>query len=105
MLAINELESHYDVFEIDEEIEDFKKIDVVDNILYRILNPTSIFLFIDHGNKKVWIWNGRHAGIRKKFIATQAVSNVRDNYAVDYQITAIDDGSEDLEFKVFLGLD
>ena len=77
----------------------------MDKPLYNLLKPDSIFCFIDNGNKKVWIWHGRHAGIRKKFIATQTAPNIRDNYCSDYLITAVDDGKEDLLFKVFIGLD
>jgi len=102
---IAELEDSYQVFEINDELERFQKIEVEDEPLYKILNPSSIFVFIDSGNKKVWLWNGRHSGIRKKFIASQSVQKVRDKFCLDYHIVTVDDGREDLEFKILVGID
>ncbi|MFX0059327.1 MAG: hypothetical protein ACFE85_07655 [Candidatus Hodarchaeota archaeon] len=104
-LTITELEKDYQVFEINDVLEDFQRIEIEDEPLYRILKPSSIFLFIDSGNKKVWLWNGRHADIRKKFIASQSVPKIRDKFCIDYHIATVDDGKEDLEFKVLVGLD
>ncbi|MFX0018305.1 MAG: hypothetical protein ACFFBT_07395 [Promethearchaeota archaeon] len=102
---MNELEKNYTVFEINDELEDFQQLDLVEGPLYKVLKPDSIFLFLDPNNKQIWLWHGRHAGVRKKFMATQSAPKIRDNYGVDYKITAVDDGNEDLAFKVFLGLD
>ena len=102
---MSELEKHYDVFEINDELEDFQKLDVDEGPLYKVLKPDSIFLFLDPNNKLIWLWHGRHAGVRKKFMATQSAPKIRDNYGIDYKITAVDDGKEDLAFKVFLGLE
>jgi hypothetical protein len=102
---MNELETQYLAFEINEELENFQKVDITEGPLYNILNPSSIFLFLDSDHKQIWLWHGRHAGIRKKFIATQSVPKIRDKYGIDYKITAVDDGKEDFAFKVFLGLE
>ncbi|MFX0140862.1 MAG: hypothetical protein ACFFDN_44905 [Candidatus Hodarchaeota archaeon] len=101
---MSELENQYRVFEVNDELEEFQKLDIEEGPLYNVLKPDSIFLFIDSNNKQIWIWHGRHAGVRKKFIATQCAPKIRDNYGIDYKITAVDDGKEDLAFKVFLGL-
>lgn len=105
MKIITELEKQILVFEIDEELEQFKKLEIEDGPMYKILKPDSIFLFLDEENKQIWLWHGRHAEIRKKFIATQSAPKIRDQYGIDYKITAVDDGKEDIMFKVFLGLD
>ncbi|MFX1322722.1 MAG: hypothetical protein ACFFBZ_00145 [Promethearchaeota archaeon] len=102
---MSELEKHFQVFEINDELEDFQKLEVDEGPLYKVLRPDSIFLFLDPSNKQIWLWHGRHAGVRKKFMATQSAPKIRDNYGIDYKITAVDDGKEDLTFKVFLGLD
>ena len=105
MKRITKLEKEDLVFEINEELEDFQKLDIEEGPLYSILKPDSIFLFLDQNNKQIWIWHGRHAEIRKKFIATQSAPKIRDKYGIDYKITAVDDGKEDLAFKIFLGLE
>ncbi|MFW9783925.1 MAG: hypothetical protein ACFFFB_16690 [Candidatus Heimdallarchaeota archaeon] len=103
--SITELEKRFLVFEINEDLEDFQKLDIEEGPMYNILKPDSIFLFLDEHNKQIWLWHGRHAEIRKKFIATQSAPKIRDQYGIDYKITAVDDGKEDIMFKVFLGLE
>lgn len=102
---MTELENEFLVFEINTESENFEKIKVQDEPLYTILKPDSIFLFVNPSNKQIWMWNGRHAGVRKKFIAAQSAPKVRDKYGIDYKITAVDDGKESIAFKVLLGID
>ena len=98
------LEEQSLLFEIDEENEDFKQIEVEDGSLHTFFNHFSIYVIVDTVNKKVWIWNGENASIRKKFIAAQKTPEIRNNYGVDFKITAIDEGNEPPEFKILVGL-
>ena len=98
------LEKQFLLFKIEEEKEDFIEIEVEDVPIHVLLDPISIFVIVDHGNKEVWIWHGENASIRKKFIAAQKATEIRDNYGVDFKISAIDEGSEPAEFKNLIGL-
>jgi len=98
------LEEQSLLFEIDEENEDFNEIEVEDGSLHMFFNHFSIYIIVDPVNKKVWIWHGENASIRKKFIAAQKTPEIRNNYGVDFKITAIDEGSEPPEFKILVGL-
>ena len=101
---MNILDDQFLLFEIDEENENFKEIkDIIPPICTHLVS-NSIFLIIDPVDKHVWLWHGRNAGIRKKFIATQDAANVRDGYGVDFNIVAVDEGSESSEFKEIVGL-
>jgi len=101
---MNILEERFLLFEIDEENEDFIKIEVEDGPIYTPLDSSSIFIIVDPINKAVWIYYGEKVSIRKKFIATQKAPNIRDRYGVDFKIKAVDEGSEPSEFKEIVGL-
>ncbi len=101
---MNILEEHFLLFEIDEENEDFIEIEVEDGPIHVLLDSSSIFIIVDPLDKKIWIWHGAKAGIRKKFIATQKAPEIRDRYGVDFKITVLDEGSEPAEFRELVGL-
>jgi len=101
---MNILEERFLLFEIDEENEDFIKIEVEDGPIYTPLDSSSIFIIVDPVNKAVWIYHGEKVSIRKKFIATQKAPNIRDMYGIDFKVIAVDEGSEPSEFKEIVGL-
>ena len=101
---MNVLEEGFILFEINEENEDFVEIEIGAGPFYTSLNSSSIFILVDPVNKTVWIYHGEKVSIRKKFIATQKAPNIRDMYGVDFKIVAVDEGSEQSEFKEIVGL-
>ena len=103
-IKTNLLEEQFLLFEIDEENEDFREIIDIETSIHTLLVSSSIFLIIDFVDKKVWIWHGKNASIRKKIIATQNEANVRDRHGVDFKIVAVDEGGELSEFKKIVGL-
>ncbi len=101
---MNTLEEQFLLFEIDEENEDFKEIEVEDGPIHMHLDSSSIFIIVDPVNKEIWIWHGEKVSIRQKFISTQKAPNIRDRYGVDFKIVTVDEGSEPSEFKEIVGL-
>ena len=102
---MTELENSIKIFLLDENLEDFRKIEDLDNIVNEKLNSQLVYLICDPKNKIVWIWNGATANIRMKFIASQKAPIIRDEYGIDFKIIGIDEDSEPSEFKDFFGLD
>ena len=98
------LEEQFLLFEIDEENEDYKAIEVEDGSIHMLFDHLSIYVIVDPVNKEVWIWHGENASIRKKFIAARKAPEIRNNYGVDFKISAIDEGNEPPEFKILVGL-
>ncbi|MBY9014816.1 MAG: hypothetical protein KGD68_03920 [Candidatus Lokiarchaeota archaeon] len=98
------LEEQFLVFMINEEEENFDEIDLLDAPIYTALDTFFIFIIVDSKEKEIWIWQGEKASIRKKFIATQKAPEIRDEYGIDFKITAIDEGSEPPGFKKLIGL-
>ena len=100
---MNVLEEQFLLFEIDEENEDFREIKEIEDAIDTLFDSFSIFIIVDPIDKEIWIWMGKNASIRKKFIATQNAPNIRDRYGVDFKIVTIDEGNEPLEFKEIVG--
>jgi hypothetical protein len=93
------------VFQLDAIAEKFDKVDLREGVpLSELLYHDLVLLFVDPSNKIIWIWEGRGASTRMKFLAAQLAPHIRDTYAIDYTITSIDDGDEPPEFKILCGL-
>lgn len=101
---MNLLEEQILLFELDEENEVFKEIEDDDAPLGNIFDSSSIIVVVDPLLKVIWVWEGKEASIRKKFITTQKVPSIRDKYGIDFKTKTIDEGDEPLEFKEILGL-
>jgi len=104
-INMNLLEDRFLLFEIDEEKEIFNEIKVIENPIHILLDSSSIFIIVDPIDKAIWVWEGREAGIRKKFIATQNASKIRDKHGIDFKIIAVDEGDEPSNFKEIIGLE
>ncbi len=102
---MTEMELSINVFLLDEDLENFKKIEGDFENFSDILDSHFVYIIVDPENKVVWIWNGAEANIRMKFIATQKAPLIRDKYGIDFKIMGIDENSEPPEFINFLGLD
>jgi len=101
---MNVLEGQFLLFEIDEENEDFREININNDPIHTIFDHFSIFIIVDPLGKEIWMWIGENASIRKKFIATQNAPNIRDKYGIDFRIVTVDEGNEPPEFKEIVGL-
>ena len=86
------------VFKVIEESESCEKVEF-EAPVHEILKSDSIYIIVDPYHKEIWIWNGKNANIRLKFIATQQAPSIRDTYGIDFKISAVDEGYEDDDFK------
>ena len=102
---MSKLEEQFLLFKIDEDKEDLEEIKITVSPLYTLLDSKFIFLIVDPIDKEIWIWHGSNATIRMKFIATQKAPKIRDQYGVDFKISAVDEGDESPKFKEIVGLE
>ncbi len=94
-----------DIYQLNEELEDFEQIEVKENIpLFELLDSNKILLFIDQHDGKVWIWEGKNTNTRMKFISAQAAPHIRDKYDITYPISSVDEKDETIAFKILVGL-
>ena len=101
-MIMNELQVPYILLKLDVQAEKFEKINIEGENFQTVLESDFIYIIVDSIDKNVWIWNGKKANIRMKFIASQYASEVRDCYGIDYKICSVDEGDESEDFKAFL---
>ncbi|UCC19685.1 MAG: hypothetical protein JSV62_16560 [Promethearchaeota archaeon] len=93
------------VYQFKEELEDFEKLDIEENVpLFELLDSHKILLFVDKNNSKVWIWGGTNTSPRMKFISAQAAPHIRDTHDTTFILTSVDEGEETAAFKILVGL-
>ncbi|MFX0076465.1 MAG: zinc-ribbon domain-containing protein [Candidatus Hermodarchaeota archaeon] len=73
--------------------------------IYELLDSEYILLFVDSKRSKVWIWYGSNTTTRMKFLASTLAPTFRDRYGKGFQIVAVNEGNEPLEFKIMAGLE
>ncbi|MBY9007289.1 MAG: hypothetical protein KGD63_11080 [Candidatus Lokiarchaeota archaeon] len=94
------------VFQFNDEIQDFQELEIEkDVLLFDLLDSDFITLFIDPKRYRVWIWHGNNVTTRMKFVAAKIAPKIRDQYAIAYKITAVDEGDETMAFKIMTGLE
>lgn len=93
------------VFQLNAILEKFDEVDTTPSTSLReLLYHDLVLLFVDPEHKAVWIWKGRGATTRMKFLAAQLAPTIRDRHGIDYTIISIDDGEEPSEFWECCGL-
>lgn len=93
------------VYQFKEELEDFEKLEVQENVpLFELLDSDKILLFVDRYNQKVWIWEGKNTNTRMKFISAQAAPHIRDKHDITFTISSVDEKEETAAFKILVGL-
>ena len=98
-------ESKVRAFQLNDEEADFEELELEANVkLHEILNPKSLYYFIEPANYRSYIWAGSQTSTRMKFIAAQKAPNIRDKISAAIKISSVDEGDESIPFKVMVGL-
>jgi len=101
----NEKKENILIFQLNAILEKFDEVDITKSTLFsELLYHDLVLSFVDPEHKAVWIWKGRGATTRMKFLAAQLAPTIRDRYGIDYTIISVDDGEEPLDFKKCCGL-
>jgi hypothetical protein len=67
------------------------------------LAPERVLIIVNDDDRKIWLWKGAEAGVRKKFIAARQGQAVRSQRGLVYKVMSIDGGEEPDDFLVLLG--
>ncbi|MFX1491777.1 MAG: hypothetical protein ACFFBU_05905 [Promethearchaeota archaeon] len=67
------------------------------------LAPERVLIIVDDDDRKIWLWKGADAGVRKKFIAARQGQAVRSQRGLVYKVMSIDGGEEPDAFLTLLG--
>ncbi len=68
------------------------------------LNSGRVLIIVDDDDRKIWLWKGAEAGVRKKFIAARQGQAVRSQRGLVYKVLSIDGGEEPDAFLSLLGV-
>lgn len=67
------------------------------------LKSDCVFLIVDDDMKRIWIWKGSSAPVRKKFISARAASQLREERGLNYKVSSEDEGDESDSFLKGIG--
>ncbi len=68
------------------------------------LNADRVLIIVDNDDRKIWLWKGAEAGVRKKFIAARQGQAVRSQRGLVYKVLSVDGGEEPDAFLSLLGV-
>jgi len=58
------------------------------------LQPDKVYCIVDAQSKSIYIWQGRNAGVRKRFVGAHTASRLRAEQGLHYKVQAVDQGNE-----------
>ncbi len=76
--------------------EDGTTLDV--NINRESLQPDRVFCVVDDTNKNVYIWLGKEANVRKRFVGARVAGRIRGELSTGFRVRSLDQGDEPSDF-------
>ncbi len=68
------------------------------------LSNDNVYIIVDENSRKIFIWKGEKAPVRRKFISAKAAQQMRqEQYGMVYRIDSLDPGLEGREFLTLFG--
>ncbi len=68
------------------------------------LQNDAVYIVVDEGVRKIFIWKGEEAPVRRKFISAKAAQQMRqEQYGMVYRIDSLDPGIEGKDFLAIFG--
>lgn len=69
------------------------------------LTQDNVFIIVEENARKIFIWKGEKAPVRRKFISAKAAQQMRsEEYGMVYRIESLDPGLEGAEFLAIFGI-
>ncbi len=69
---------------------------------YEDLADDQVYLLIDHDKKHIFIWKGRSAPVRRKFISARAAQSMRNELGLTYKVISVEQGNETKAFGTLM---
>jgi hypothetical protein len=64
------------------------------NLTKESLQSDKVFCIVDNTNKSVYIWLGKEANVRKRFVGAQTAGKIRGELSNGYRVRSLDQGDE-----------
>ena len=68
------------------------------NLNRESLLPDRVFCVVDDTNKNVYIWLGKEANVRKRFVGAQVAGKLRGELSTGFRVRSLDQGDETQDF-------
>ncbi len=79
-----------------------KEVDVEEESIEESLNPDDVLLFVKQDLRRIWIWKGSKAPVRKRFISSRVAARIQEEIRREsgrhLKIVSVDAGDEPIEF-------
>jgi hypothetical protein len=62
------------------------------------LKVKTVFILVDDEKRKIWIWIGKGAAVKTRFISSTAATEIRRLYGLTFRVQTVDQGEEAKEF-------
>ena len=66
------------------------------------LESDRVYCIVDDTTKSIYLWLGKNAGVRKRFIGAQWASKIRTEYGFNFRVQSLDEGEESPSFLTAL---
>ena len=68
-----------------------------------MLNSEMVVLLVDEATKRIYLWKGAKARVRRKFIAARVSQDLRGKKGLSFKVESIDQGDEPAKFIQIIG--
>lgn len=62
------------------------------------LSSEQVLCIIDDEGKNVFLWLGKEAHVRKRFVGARTASKIRDEQGTGFRVRSLDEGDEPAQF-------
>ena len=63
-----------------------------------VLESNEVYCLVDVETKSIYIWLGRNADVRKRFVGARTASRFRQEHGNKFKVTSVDEGQEPSSF-------
>ncbi|TFF91636.1 hypothetical protein EU545_03415 [Candidatus Thorarchaeota archaeon] len=75
------------------------------NIGPEALESDKVYCVIDKDGKNVFLWHGKEAGVRRKFVGARNAASIRAEQGMDFRVRPVDQGHEPQSFLKAIAAD
>ncbi len=83
-------------------VQDDGEITPIEVTSYEDLADDQVYLLVDHSKKHIFIWKGRNAPVRRKFISARTAQSMRNELGLTYKVISVEQGNETKTFGTLM---
>ncbi|NHI82758.1 MAG: hypothetical protein EAX81_00455 [Candidatus Thorarchaeota archaeon] len=62
------------------------------------LQSDSVYCVIDESTRSIWLWIGKVAGVRLRFVGARTANKMRNDLGTGFRVRSLDEGQESPHF-------